>query len=264
MALKGILTEEEYGNLGDPFKGEYVKGEDDQYYLDVEAVGDWAFENVAGLRNTAKTERQRREEWERKHNDLAKTLNGVSPEDVAKLNDMKEELERLRKLPDEEKTREKITALERKYENKLRESNEEKDSGFSARDERIKRLVVEGQASRILNELKCINPELHMGEVLRRCRATDDDEVEVLGADGEPAMTAKKGASGPMTLKEYLEGLKDRYPQNFRGTGAAGGGTDPGGAGGSGQHGNNPYGPGFDKLSPLERLKRIRRAQMGA
>jgi len=260
MTLKGVLSEDEYGGLAEGLRSEYVKGEDDQYYLDVEAVNGWSFENVDGLRTTMRSERQRREQWEKKHADLERTIGGASPEDIQKLGEMKEELERLRQLPDQAKVDERVRTLETQYKQKLDEAGSERDKGYAERDTRIKRLLVSGESRRLLMKLGCIEPDLHTHAIDMATKVGDNDEIVVVDNHGDPLPTARKGAVGNMTLEEFCESLRKRYPQNFKGAGASGGGADPSGAGGPGGMKTDQ----FSKLPPAERLKQIRMQQAAA
>ena len=253
--MKGIVTQEEYGGLPDVLQQEYTEGEDGRFYAKVEGVDGWEFQNVESLRTTMRTERQRRQEWERKHRDLEAKLGGI---DVGELDSMKSELERLRKLPDESKTSERIKALETEYAQKLRDAESRTTQEVSVREERIKRLVIDSRSRRLLADAKCLDPDLFVDTIYRTCQVGEGDRVLVVDSHGDPVPTKKAGSVGNMTLEEYIDILKAQHPRNFKGSGASGGGADPAGAGGAGTHASGI--PNFDKLPPDEKLKAIRRA----
>jgi hypothetical protein len=258
--MKGVIaTEEEFKALDPVLQGEYEKGEDDRYYAKIDSSEDgWAFENVQALKRTGETERASRKEWEKKYNELNKRLEGVDPEDVAKIASMKEQIEEMKKWTPDDKVKARIAELEKTYEQKLRESEESKIRDVSTRDARIQRLVVGRQSTDVLVKLGCIDPTLHAHEIELSTKVLDDDKIVVVDSNGDSVPTKIKGRVGDMTLEEFCQGIKERYPQNFKGSGSSGGGSDPTGAGGAGANGQNT------KLASLpadERLKAIRRAQ---
>lgn len=254
---KGIVNETELGSLAEPLQKEYVKGEDGRFYLKVEEVDGWAFENVTGLKQTVRSERERREEWERKHSELAKTVQGVDPSDIKNLPTLKAELERMKKWTPEEKVAERIRAHEEEYGRKLTASEELRLRENAEKDARIKSLIVGSQSSKYLAKLKCIDSTLHEAQIMSVTRTDDKGGIYVVGADGEPLTTKKPGAVGNMGLEEYCEMLRKTYPQNFKGSESTGGGGDPTGAGGAG----GSKGTNLAGLPPEERLKALRRSQ---
>ena len=51
MALSAIIKEEAFNALSEELKKEYKKQDDGTYLLDVTSVGDFALENVKGLKS---------------------------------------------------------------------------------------------------------------------------------------------------------------------------------------------------------------------
>ncbi len=129
MVLK-ILSEDDYNGLNDVLKAEYVKGEDDRYYPDVEADDSgWAFENVGNLRSTMAEERRRREKWEADYKALEKTLSGAKPEDIQSLPQLKRKIKEMENWTPDDKVQVRIDELKATYDEKLRRSQREFDTG---------------------------------------------------------------------------------------------------------------------------------------
>jgi len=260
MTLRGIISEEDYKALPEVVRNDaYTQGEDGRYYADIEPIDGWAFEHIEGLRSSGRKEREQRQTWERKHNTLASQLNGVDPTEIARIDEYKEEIERLKKAPDSEKTQQRIKELERTYENKLQtQQNEHKDM-LGQRDAELRILIVDNRARRALEKLGCKDPDLILPHVHGNVNVVRDDttggkpNVKVVDKHGDPIPTKKKGAVGDMDLEELCGSYREQWPSAFEGSKAAGGGAP--GTGGAGR-GNNNSNPNDKKLPPSERLKR--------
>jgi len=258
MAIDGIISEEDYNSLPETLREQaYKKGEDGRYYADVTGSDGWAFEHVEGLRSTMRTEREQRKEWERKHRDLAKTLDGIDVEEARKLDDYKKQIEELKKQNPDQRQQERIRELESTYQAKLDEQTAKYRDDVSSRDGRIKQLVVSDKARAILAKLKCIEPELHMHDIDTHTQISEEGAPVVVDRHGDPIPTKKAGVTGTMGLEEYCEELRKKYSHNFQGLGGTGSGSDPGGGtGGTTANGND-----LSKLPPDQRLAELRRRQ---
>lgn len=257
--MKARLTKEEYDRLPEGrLKAEYKPGEDEYYYPYIEADGGWAFENVENLRTTMRTERTRREEWERKHSDLAKTLDGVDPAEIQKLGEMKETIERMKNWTPDDKVQDRIASLEKTYNDKLQQAENTRVQDVTARDSRIKKLIVDAKSRKLLADAKCLDPDLFVDKIYDASRVEDNDAVVIIDEHGDPRTTKKAGAVGNMDLGEYIDTLKEQHPRNFAGSNASGGGGDPTGAGGTGSNGQQNK---LLDLEPEARLTAIRQMQ---
>ncbi|MBN2312360.1 MAG: hypothetical protein JXM79_00430, partial [Sedimentisphaerales bacterium] len=103
MALAAIIKDEAYNGLSNDLKKEYVKQDDGTYRLDVTPVGDFALENVKGLKTALSSERTAREAAETK----LKSFDGL---DGAKARDALKKVEEMTNWKPEDKVKEQIEA----------------------------------------------------------------------------------------------------------------------------------------------------------
>lgn len=262
MTLAAKLTEQEVTALPELIRKEYKQGEDKFFYPDVAEKDGWAFENVTGLRTTMRDERARREEWERKHGELARTLNGLDPKEITELPGLKKKLKEMESWTPEEKVQARILGLEGEYKTKLSDAERTRLEEISTREKEIRELLVDARARVVLSGLDAIDVEMLLPHVHRDVRVERKDGkslIIVVDDHGDPVTTKKAGAVGNMQLEELLEGYKKKWPNAFKGTGATGGGTSGSGAGGSGDNTQHPNSADLNKLTPEQRLTQLRR-----
>lgn len=275
MVLKGKLTQDEYDALNDVIKAEYAKGEDDHYYPDVESVDGWGFDNYETLRSTSKKEREARQKWERKHRELEQrvdSLGDLTPEDVEKykgeIDALKAKIEEMQGWEPDDKVRAKIQSIEMAAKENFESAKKEWEDRESGYTSEIERMMITSQASKELGKLGVL-PEfadLILEKVAKDCKVVRGEDGRfrpvVLDVDGEPRRTKKPGSTDEMSLEEYLGTYTKAIPGAFKGVGSAGGGA--GGTGGP-QRGTEARDYRVDdKLSPAERLRRLREQQANA
>lgn len=246
MALKAILDSIE--TLPADLKAHYTKGDDGKFYLAVEESNGWAFENVAGLRKALSEERESRKQYEK----AIKQFEGIDDAAAAR-----EALEKLRagslkssadldayKKTLEEKVGKDLTAAQQRvqaYEAQLKDLR----FGTVARDAIIK---AKGKPSLLLPILE------------RRVRWDADGngqlQMQIVGDDGKPLVSAKPGSADPMGLDEYVDLLRKNadFAPAFEPTAPAGSGSNHAAGGSSGRTNNT------SKLSPEARLAAIAEA----
>lgn len=264
--MKARYTEEEYKTLHVELQKELKQGEDKLWYPIIEEADGWAFENVHGLRETMRTERQRREEWERKHTDLTRTLGSVQPDDIKGLPDLKRKLKDMESWAPEEKVQARITAIEGEYRQKLADAEKLKNDEVGSLENELNQLLVVDHARAKLEKLRATDPDLLLPHVKARTRvvrdpATKRRQVVVVDEHGDPLATKKPGAVGNMQLDELLEGYRKTWPTAFKAPETSGGGAGAPGAGGSGDSSSgHPNAGDASKLPPEQRLVALRRS----
>lgn len=265
--MKAKYTEAEFKTLPEPLQKELRQGEDKHYYPVIEASDDgWAFENVANLRNTMREERNRREQWERKHAELTATLAGADPEDVKKIGELKRKLKEMETWQPDEKVAQRISGIESEYKSKLTAAEQEKEKSARELEGEVAELLIDDRARAHLVKIDAVDPELLLPHVRRQTRVvknptTKRREVIVVDAHGDPVPTKRPGAVGNMQLDELLEGYKKTWPNAFKGSSASGGGagTSPGAGGSGNSNGTHPSAGDAGKLTPEQRLIQLRR-----
>lgn len=226
MALAAIIKKDAWDGLSDELKKEYRPQEDGTYLLDVAPVGDFALENVKGLKSALSAERASREKAE----GLVKAFEGLDPE---KARSALKKVEEMANWKPEDKVREQI---EDKHKTELKALQDRLDK----RTSQVEKMLVEASALKALADAKG-NAELLLPHVkaATRLRETENGEfvVEVVGVDGNVRISPATGKTGPMSIEELVAEMKQSatYGVCFEGTGASGsgatgsvGGTPPG------------------------------------
>jgi len=237
MALKARL--DSLDTLDDSQKGFYKPAGEEEgsgYVLDVEPVGDYALEDVGGLRRALETQSSKRaearealERWEKLDRPLDQLQRDLG------------ELEELRKIdPDKEAEKLADTKVKARIE-EIQSRATEEITGLKGRIEKMtgfmERRLRTDVAERLIKEAGG-EPELLMPIVERetRIRWADEDVpvVEVLNKDGAPRIKdAQTGAQ--MGLPDLIEEMKSRstLAGAFKGLGAEGSGAGKPGARGN-------------------------------
>jgi len=270
MTFKGILTEAEFAALPaeDWKRKEFKQGEDKRFYADLEPVDGWEFQHIEGLKATARTERERREKWEKEATDLKKAIGDMKPEEVAAL---KTRVEEMKLWTPDDKVKAQIASIEKQYADKVKQVEDQTSGKIAKREAEIRRLLVDASTREILSrkevggDAELLLPHVHPMVKVTLDDATGKAAIQVVDANGDPIVSKKPGATGSMTLEELLTGhFKKQFPAAYKGSGATGGGapgTTGGGAAGAGGAGNASQNGDLKNItSPAERLKQFRRA----
>jgi hypothetical protein len=274
MALKARLTQEEFKGLAEPLAKEYVQ-RDGAYVLDVspakysDANGKEitiALEDVTGLKNALSMERSNVGELTQK----LKAFERITDPDAA--------LAALAKIKEwgeagpDDKVKKQLDAakehLEQRFRGEIttlttRLTTEQKEKEQLIED--TKRLVMDNAASTELTKTDVLPEALEtmVREIRDQCRAkrvmVDGKvvySVEVIDRNGNVRITNRSNSTDPMGLDELVKEMKaGRWAYAFKGTQAQGSGA-------STPNGTRITGD-LSKLSPVERMKAARRAQVG-
>lgn len=220
MVLKAIL--ESLDGVSDELKKEYTE-KDGKFYLDVEPVGDFALENVAGLRSTVTREREAARE--------AKAQLKSKTEEVTRLNEQLAEINDLDETQIEEKHK-------KAYESKLGQLERTHTAKLEEKDSRIKTLV--SQVDDVLGEQKILQAiasheprgkaHILLPIVRERLKFRDTDEGKreafISEPNSEHPMLSPKDSSRPINADEFIAHLfgSGDYNGAFEGSGAKGSG----------------------------------------
>lgn len=275
MALKARLTQEEFKALGEPYAREYFE-HNGAYVLDVtpavfnDANGKEvkiALEDVTGLKNALSAERSNVSELTRQ----LKIFEGIEDPEAAKaaLQKVKEWGE----AGPEEKLKKQLEAAKEQIEQRFRGeittltqrlASEQKEKDQLIED--TNRLVIDNAASSALTKVDVL-PEAHdtmVKEIRQQCRARRIEvngkvrhAIDILDGNGNVRITNASNSTDPMAVEELTKEMKaGRFAFAFKGTQAQGSGA------------STPTGmrlsADLSKLSPVERLKAVRRAQAGS
>lgn len=207
MALKKIVTKEEYEKLPEPIQKEYKK-EGDDFVLDVTGIDDGA-------------ELKRAKENEVKEHGKTKK----------KLTDLTIELEALKEERDGmlkgSVKKDDVDRLEASYKKKLADREAELTTQISSRTSELERLLVDSRALELASKLSD-SPSVILPHIKSRLKAEESEgkwTTKVLAADGSLS------ASTLSDLEKEIVANKEFAPI-LRGSKASGGGAGGGGGGG--------------------------------
>ena len=223
MALQAIIKDETYSGLSDDLKKEYKKQQDGTYLLDVTPVGDFALENVRGLKSALASERSQREAAETK-------IKGFEGLDVDKAREALRKVEDMANWKPEDKVKEQIEAIKTQLTEKHKAELDKKDQQNQNLVKQLEKVMIDAEAVKAIAELKGSAPLLlpHV-RGMTRMRAADDGHflVEVVGTDGNARISPATNSTSPMTIAELIKELKtqDTFAPAFDGSGASGSGA---------------------------------------
>lgn len=224
MALKAMIKQDEYDELGDDMKAEY-KESGDGFMLDVTAVGGFALEDVGGLKKTASSERAARKKAEASLDvykddegefldadgarDAMKSLADGRPDDVEKA--VKDAVA-LRDSDLKKRHGSEMDKITKKYDSVVSKVSK------SLIGEGMTTAIAKAGGNHVLLAPKMVSES-------RMIRNSDGDFVlEILDEAGNPR--TGNGPDGNMTFDERLVELKGdtNYGAAFKGSGQSGSG----------------------------------------
>lgn len=234
MPLKATLTEDQVNALPAHLKPEYKLDEKAKVYrLDVEPVGGWALEDVAGLKTVLSDRTERHKEAAAK----VAAYGDLTPEQA------REAVEKLKALGDmgDKAKLDKIVAdmtgqVEKKYQSEI----EKRDKALSTLSQQLERQIVDGELARLISgsgdpRLKGASFPLLIGAIrsqvkVEKVQTADGEGLAARVMDpktGAPLLSRKQGDNGPMGLEEYLLMLREdpKYAPAFPGSGSTGSGS---------------------------------------
>lgn len=233
MALKAIITAEEFGRLPEHFKAEYkeTKAGSGKYVLDVSSVEGFALEDVTGLKGALGREREAKEALER----AAKAFEGL---DVASARTALAQLEEIKKNPLEERVRAQVEAREKALTDKFGAEIKAKDTELSDYRTQLEAQLVENAVAAAIVKHKG-NALLLAPHVKAQVRVEKDAKGKYVArvidpATGTPRISLKQGSSDNMGIDELVETMRasDTFAVAFEGSKTSGTGASGGGSGG--------------------------------
>lgn len=264
--MKAIVSEAEFGALGEAMQAEYTKQEDGRFLLKVDAVDGFSLENVEGLKNTVATLRQEVGDGKTK----LKSFEGL---DAAKAREAIAKLEEMKDWTPEQKVKEQIDAAVKEIKSKAETDLAGANETAQTLRAQLQKVLVDNAARTALGKMKLIDgvdvdllmPHIHQAVAVKE--VDGQQVVRVRGEAGGDRVTMKQGSTEPMGLEEFV-GLLPTMPQFkglFASSGKTGTGTTPNG---NGQHTNVPVGSTSGSgeqtyQDPVNRLADARRAQNG-
>jgi len=231
MAMKAILSADEFKSVGEAFKSEY-KEADGKYVLDVVPVEGYALEDVTGLKTslgaerTAKTRAEKALEKFKDIADPAAALAALTELEELKAIDPKKEADKLANT---------------KFESAKSQLLQKHTGELQTRDDRIKqlttaveKLVIDSTAKSAIAEAKG-SIELLLPHVRSATRVKEENgefSVEVIDAQGNGRIANGKGAA--MTISDLIAEMKtsDTFGRAFEGDNISGSGKRPTNGGG--------------------------------
>jgi len=232
MALKAILTDEEFGALPEGFGEHYEKQNDGRYRLAVESVGGYSLEDVVGLKGALAEIRQKADERK-------KSLEKFADLDPDKARTAMEKLEEMANWTPDEKVKEQIEAIKSQLTEKYTGEVKGRDDKINHLLRQLEEHLVTAAATSAITKHKG-NVDLLLPHVKAAVRMVEDDgkfTARVYGPDGNPKISMKQGSQDLMSIEEHVATMKqsDAFAPAFAGTGATGGGATgsdrPGGHG---------------------------------
>ena len=229
MAFKAVYDSEQ--EVPTELKAHFKKGEDGKFRADVEAVGGWALEDVAGLKSALGKQTSRAETAE----GTLKKFEGLDP---AQARDALKKVEEFASFKPEERIAEGIKIREGQLVQKHTEEMQKLQGINDKLAEQARTVLVDNLATQaILAEGG--DPEVMLPHVKARIRLDRQEDGTfkrvVLDANGNPGVADAQGT--PLDAKHVVQELKAKpnFQPAFKGSGNSGSGSQnqPGGGGSS-------------------------------
>lgn len=208
MALKRIITEEEFNNLADHYKEEYKKV-GDNYQLDLSD-----YEDPAELKRAK---------------DREKEAARIAKQEAKELKEKLDEIQRQRDEDDhnnKKKTGD-VEALEKSWQEKLTKSERDFAQKLENVQGQLRERLVDNEAQRIAAEIST-SPRLIFPHIKARLRADfegDSARTVVLDADGKPsALTVKELQAEFVANQDFAAIIKGSNASGSGANGSRGGG----------------------------------------
>lgn len=244
VALKAIVTEEEFGSLPDPIKAEYGEAANGKRQLQVTSVEGFELADNGKLKSALQKEKTAASDAAKK----LKLFEGLDPEAAR---EALKKIEEFAGMDPEAKAKEHLEVLKKQLTDKFEADRQtltkkfsgEVDAAKARGDKFAKKLqssMLEAIATKAIlaagGEPDLLLPKIR--EEVRLKEDGDDFKIEFVDANGDVRPSTKAGSADPMTVEERVAELRnnDRFARAFNGTGASGSG-----ASGSDTGGKAPY-----------------------
>jgi hypothetical protein len=220
--------------LDESLQSHYVEQEDGTFRLNVETVGGWALEDVAGLKSSLAKERKNARTYAAELAGFDKDGERLDAEAaweaLTKLRDYEENPpgdnnEEIQQLRDQFLAKEKKASD--KYQADLDALRTERDAIDALLNDSVIDTAVTAAIAKHEGRQKWLSPY-----VRKYVKATNGGEegkrvARVIGPDGEERISLKSGSNDPMSVAEFVASLKDdpEWSDAFPGSGATGSGA---------------------------------------
>lgn len=231
MALKALISKEEYGALNDLLRGEYkpseAEGTGGMFVLDVQETQTpdgfvYALENVSGLKTALSKERSNAAKYK-------KVADAVSDLDIDQARTAMAELEKLKQEDPDGKAKARFESLQKQLEDKWGKQLKEKDDRLGFLYERLNSSLIDNAAIRAVTE-NSGSPDLLLPHIRKMTRVVEDSgemKVEVIDDSGNVRISNKPGSTAPMSISELVGEMKTHqvFSRAFDGASASGSGA---------------------------------------
>lgn len=229
MALKALVTSEEFGAMPDEVKAFYQPSptSDEMYRLEVQSVDGWGLDDTVGLKKVLAEVKDERAKLRTQVKEFRDSVEGY---DIAELLGKAAKADDMQNWSPEDKVREQIALEVNKIKEKYdRDMGESKNRSTYLLEQLNTAMIKSEAAAAIRAHGGSADLLLPIVEGRTRLEETDNGfEVRVYGPDGVPLPTNKAGSHDPMGIGEFVgEVLKtdERYAPAFSGTAATGSGA---------------------------------------
>lgn len=226
----------------EPVRGEYTE-KDGKFYLGVIPGGGLEVADVSKLKSALQAERKAKSDYETR----LKDFDGL---DAAKAREALETLSQLGDIKELKSLDEKLAARERQLTEKFEADRKALEKKFAGERDALGKTVetltgqlantmIESSASKAIADAKgsveLLLPIIKSSTRVRRDEKTGRVFVEIVDGNGEPRPSPAAGSTDNMTIKEFVEELRNNpsYARAFDGTNSTGGGAT-GSTGGAG------------------------------
>jgi hypothetical protein len=250
MALKALLTAEEFGSLSEPLQGEYKKTEVDgkeAYQLDVTPAGGLELGGVTKLQKALNEERESVKKLKQQLTPFRDDTTGELLDPAA----ARDALQKLEELGDDASVDAKVKAgleakeaqLQQKYADQQKQLEQKYTKDLSQRDQTItgmksqlEKSMIEQAAVAAITEAGG-KPKLLLPHVRQSTKLVEVDgkyEVRVVDENGQEQLSRKPNSgTDPMGIAEFVESLRDSedFDRAFDASGPTGSGAGGGNTG---------------------------------
>lgn len=235
MALKAIV--QSLDDVPEVMREHYKDRTEGGYVLQVEAVSGFSLEDVSGLKDTLSSTREKL----RKNREKLEAYGDLSPESAK---DSAQKVIDMANWTPEEKVQQQIKAREQQLMERHSKEIRDRDTKLDNLKTSLEKNLITTAASAAITRHKGV-PELLLPVVQRSVRMVEHNGEFIAQViddrTGDPMISRKSGSTDPMSIDEFVEGLKStpEFGRAFEGVGATGSGaigsTSAGGVKGKGR-----------------------------
>jgi hypothetical protein len=245
VALKAVVTEEEFSSLPAPIKAEYSEADSGKRQLQVTSVEGFELADNSKLKSALQKEKTAASE-------AAKKLKSFEGLDAEAAREALKKIEEFAGMDPEAKAKEHLEVLKKQLTDKFENDQKGLTKKYSAEVEaakargdkfakKLQTSMLDAIATKAIVDAKG-HPDLLLSKIREEVRLKedgDDFKIEFVDANGDVRPSTKAGSLEPMTVAERVAEMKNdnRFARAFDGTGASGSGA----SGSDGNNGKAPY-----------------------